>query len=86
MHLAKRRQRGLDDALGTGQGGDVVAAGNRLAATGADLPGHVLRRVGANIIDHHAGTLGGERQGIGTAQSTTGTGDDHRAAFTYSHV
>ncbi|MNE41434.1 hypothetical protein D3C81_373060 [compost metagenome] len=86
MHFAERRERGVDDALGTGQAGNVVTVGNGLATTGADLAGHRLRRLGTDIVDHHLGALGAECQRISAAQSAACTGDDHRAAFTYRHV
>ncbi|MNL33724.1 hypothetical protein D3C87_1556510 [compost metagenome] len=80
MHLTERRHCRFDDALGGGQGGDVVTVGDGLATVGADLARYILRRVGANIVDHHVGARRRERQRVGATESAAGPGDDHGAA------
>jgi hypothetical protein len=42
VHFAEGRQRGVDDALGAVQTGDVVGVGDGLATSGADLAGDIL--------------------------------------------
>jgi hypothetical protein len=64
---------GLHELLATVVGGHVAEVGHRLAAGGADLGhdglGHVLRRpsaveLGAEVVDDHVGTEGGEPEGV----------------------
>ncbi|MNP49663.1 hypothetical protein D3C76_1438670 [compost metagenome] len=85
MHLAKRRQRGVDDVLRATQGGDIVVVGDGLAAPRVYLVHHRLGRLAADVVDHDIGALGGERQRIGAAQPATGAGDNHGTAFTDCH-
>ncbi|MNJ66476.1 hypothetical protein D3C77_625580 [compost metagenome] len=80
MHFTERRQCRLDNALGGGQGGDVITVGDGLATAGADLARDVLCRVGADIVDYHIGTRCRERQRIGATEPAASAGDDHGAA------
>ena len=59
-----------------------------------DLGDHLIghRRSGAGavagtaqVVDHDAGTLAGERQGVLTTQPTTGSGDDDDAVLHSGH-
>ena len=88
VDLAELVERGLDDVLrGLGLG-DAVVVGHRTPAGVLDLGHHLVghRRTGAGavartaeVIDHHAGALPGQRQGILTAQASSGSGDDDDA-------
>src|SRR5690606_28052805 len=81
----------LDEALGAGPVGDVVAVDDRLAAGGLDLGHDLLRRrqraaaaveLGADVVDDHPGALGGEGEGVGPADAPGRPGHDHDSSVT----
>jgi hypothetical protein len=77
-----------DQPLRAGPGGDVLGIRDRLPARGGDLVGDGLGRASrgaaavpaaAEVVDHHLGTLRGERQGVRLADAVPGAGDNHDA-------
>ena len=85
VHGAELVERGLDDVGRTVLGRDAVIVGGRPAARVFDLLDHLVGHVvagaravagPAEVVDDDAGALAGERKGVFTAQSPTGSGDD----------
>ncbi|MNP41866.1 hypothetical protein D3C76_1355920 [compost metagenome] len=85
VHLAERRQRGLDDALCMLQGSNVITVGDGLATRRQDLPNHIAGRFVTNIVDHDIRPLGSEGQRIGATEAATCTGDNYRTTVTHCH-
>lgn len=86
VDLAKRGQRGVDDALRRGHSGDVVSVGDGLPAALTDFSGHLFGGVVTNVIDHHIRAFLRERQRIGAPQTTARPRDDHGSSFTNRHL
>lgn len=86
LHIAKGSQRGLQNRLRTGHGGDVTGVGQRLAAGSPDFLGHGLGGFGADVVDHHICTFLREGQRIGAAQATACTGDDDGSLVANTHL
>ena len=64
--------------------GDIGGIHHGLAAGRNDFRHHFGRGLRVDIVHHHAGTLGRQYPRMGRTQPTTGAGDDHYPAFTYS--
>ena len=86
MHFAKRRQRSVDDVLRRGEGGDVIGIGDGLPARLAYFGHHLFCGFATNVVDHHIGALGGERQRVGAAQTAARAGNDDGTSCTNCHV
>ena len=86
VHLAKRRQCGIDDVLGSGRRRDVVIVGDGLAARVADFCYHRFGRFTANIVDQHIRALRRECQRVGPAQAAACARNDDGTSFTNCHV
>src|SRR5581483_9593147 len=85
---------GLDHPFAALPLGDVVGVGDRLAAHVLDLGDHLLRggavvagAVGrsAEVVDHDFGALGGEKEGVFTADAAPCAGDDRDPAVKLTH-
>ena len=92
---AERRDRGVDQTLGTLPVGDVVSVGDRLSALGADLSRdflggrHVGARTvvgGAEIIDHDLGAFRREQHSVLSPDPAARTGDDCDTSVESIHV
>ena len=76
--------------------GDVGAAGDGFASGGGDLVDDALRRAApaggravkphADVVDHHTGALGGERQRVRAPDAAARTRHDDHAAVEQSHI
>ncbi len=84
-------ERGGDEGGRALGGGDVAVVGDRLTPGRADLLHDLLGGAGARpgavephsqVVHDDFRTLGGEGQGMGTAESTAGAGDDGDASGT----
>ena len=93
---AERVDRGLDEALGLRPVGDVGAAGDGFATGSGDLVDDTLRgaaaarrravEADADVVDHDARALGGERQRMRAPDAAARTRHDDHAAVEQSHI
>ena len=84
------------EALGLRPVGDVGPAGDGFASGGGDLVDHALGgaaaaggrtvEADADVVDHDARALGGERQRVRASDPAAGSRDDDHAAVKQSHV
>ena len=96
VEVAERVDRGLDEPLGLRPVGDVRPTGDRLASGGGDFVDDALRGAAAtggrsvqpdtDVVDHHARTLGGERQRMCPSDTATGARHDDHTAVEQSHI
>ena len=94
VEVAERLDGAVDQLLGTVPVGDVVAVGDRLTTSRADLLHDLVGRssvdatpvVGpAQVVDHHLRALGGEQQRVLAPQASPGPGDDRDTPFQCTH-
>src|ERR1700746_3675862 len=94
MYRAELVKCGFDDALGALGLGNTVIVGGRTATSVPDLldhlVGHVVAGAGggtrtAEVVHDDTGALPREGQGVFTAQSPTGSGDDDDAILHSGH-
>ncbi|MNN74332.1 hypothetical protein D3C81_1905230 [compost metagenome] len=75
--------RGADEALGEVRRTNAADTGHGFAAEGLDRLDHFLRRIGIEVVDHHAGAVGGQLQGDGAADATAGAGNQRHFTFEF---
>jgi hypothetical protein len=94
VDLAEGLDPGRNQLLGPRPVADVVGIGHGVPARGGDLVDHLLRRAGVaaravhgatEVVDHDAGPLGGQQEGVLAADAAACAGHDGHSSVTDAH-